>query len=108
MIKTFVNSYKKQTDELETMRYEMEEGFSLCVTFFNEDPKTATPETFFSIFTTFLKNFEAADKQRLKEEEAIQKTVIKPLKTGGSTEKLYTDTKKVKTMPYFYIDTATY
>lgn len=57
-LKDFLESSKSSFDELKAKKQEMESSFKGCVEFFGEESKTATPESFFGVFNTFMKNLE--------------------------------------------------
>jgi hypothetical protein len=64
----------------------MESSFRSCVEFFGEEPKTATPESFFTIFSSFLKNFDKARKENEKEAEMQKKVIEKMTKTASEKD----------------------
>jgi hypothetical protein len=75
--KNALSEFLKETepvfDELIALRSEMRESFKNIVEYFGEDVKTTTSEGFFSIFKTFIKELEKADKENKKEEERAKK-----------------------------------
>ncbi|RKP20512.1 FH2-domain-containing protein, partial [Rozella allomycis CSF55] len=56
VFKNFHQSNENKIKELENLKQEMENSFQKCVEYFNEDPKSSTPETFFPFFWNFIQN----------------------------------------------------
>jgi hypothetical protein len=56
----------------------MDSIFKSSVEFFGEDPKTSTPESFFSLFHKFVQDMEKAFKDNQKELEAKKRQSIQP------------------------------
>ncbi|KAJ3316974.1 hypothetical protein HDU76_001433 [Blyttiomyces sp. JEL0837] len=83
VMKEFIKTHQSAFTELQAKKSEMDTAFKTTVEFFGEDPKTATPEGFFSIFWKFVADLDRARKENEKEAEASRKATEKK---GGPTE----------------------
>ncbi|ORX81591.1 FH2-domain-containing protein [Anaeromyces robustus] len=93
----FLHETEPVFDELIALRSEMRETFKNTVEYFGEDIKTITSEGFFSIFWTFLKELDKADKENKKEEERANKlkTMYKKPETNNNENKEKVNVPKI-------------
>ncbi|KAJ3283018.1 Dishevelled associated activator of morphogenesis 2 [Borealophlyctis nickersoniae] len=59
-VKAFLDANRSTLEDLKTRKQEMEALFKSMVEFFGEEPKTATPETFFAVFSGFIHSLEVS------------------------------------------------
>jgi hypothetical protein len=72
-IQSFLDTNSTILDDLKLKKEEMESGFKDCVTFFGEEIKTATAESFFGIFFDFFQQYSKARVDNEKEDEIARK-----------------------------------
>jgi hypothetical protein len=76
-LKTFIQQNQPVLKRLQAEKSDMEAVFKSVVEFFAEDPRTATPETFFSVFTKFLQDLDKARRDNVKDDDAVGKITEK-------------------------------
>ncbi|KAJ3336031.1 hypothetical protein HDU93_003842 [Gonapodya sp. JEL0774] len=77
VLENFRNSAESEVENLVESRKETERLFKSTVEFFGEDPKTATPETFFHLFFDFFQKLQKANKENERDDELARKAAEK-------------------------------
>ena len=75
-VKDFLYQNQSVYKNLESEKNNMEASFKAAVTYFAEDPRLATPESFFSVFWKFLQGLERARLDNERQSEADKKADI--------------------------------
>ncbi|KXS20963.1 actin-binding FH2 [Gonapodya prolifera JEL478] len=77
VLEAFRISAESEVENLSEARKEAERNFKAAVEFFGEDPKSATPESFFHIFFDFFQKLQKADKENQREDDLARKAAEK-------------------------------